>query len=86
MIYKDYIDYVKRHKITTKLDVIIIKKILEELANSNIIHIKSDEKYVNLYELKLPYSETETLLRELNIEKSKNMDSTLQGFLEHRII
>lgn len=84
MIYHEYISFTTNQNIRTKLDILIIKKILEELANSNLIHIKSDEKYLNLYELKLPYSETVDLLKELNFKKFKNMDSTLQGFLEHK--
>ena len=84
MIYHEYLNYVNNQNIRTKLDILIIKKILEEMANSNLIYIKSDEKYLNLYELKLPYSETVDLIKELNFKKFKNMDSTLQGFLEHK--
>lgn len=68
----------------TTLDILIIKKILEELANSNMIYIKSDEKYLSLYELKLPYYETVDIIKGLNFKKIKNMDSSLQGFLEFK--
>ena len=85
MIYQEYKNFVLKHDVKTVLDIIIVKKILEELANSNVIYIKSDEKYLNLYELKLPNNETCDLIKELNLMKCKNMDSTLQGFLEFKI-
>ncbi len=84
MIYSEYLKYIANQKLTITLDTLIVKKVLEELANSNMIHIKSDEKYLNLYELKLPYNQTIDLLKDLNLKKIKNMDSSLQGFLEHR--
>jgi hypothetical protein len=92
-IYNDYVEYKKSKKINTILDIIIIRKILEELANSNLIHIKSDEKYLNLYSLKYPTDETAEMIRDLNFSKSKdgldkdktkNIDSNMQGWLEFK--
>ncbi len=92
-IYNDYVEYKKSKKINTILDIIIIRKILEELANSNLIHIKSDEKYLNLYSLKYPTDETAEMIRDLNFSKSRdgldkdktrNIDSNMQGWLEFK--
>jgi len=84
MIYQEYLKYLGVSQMKTTLDILIIKKILEELANSNMIYIKSDEKYLSLYELKLPYYETVDIIKGLNFKKIKNMDSSLQGFLEFK--
>ena len=93
LINNDYVEYKKSKKINTILDIIIIRKILEELANSNLIHIKSDEKYLNLYSLKYPTDETAEMIRDLNFSKSRdgldkdktrNIDSNMQGWLEFK--
>ena len=57
------------------MDILQIKKILEELNNSNLIHIKPDEKYQFLYELKLPVDETKNVIR--NLEKVSNLETAL---------
>jgi hypothetical protein len=68
------------------MDIIQVKKILEELYNSNLIHIKPDEKYQFLYELKLPLNETKDVIR--NLEKVSTSDTCLlstdiKSFLEN---
>ena len=83
-IYHDYVEYKKSKNIFNILDIIIIRKILEELGNSNLVHIKSDEKYLNLYSLKYPTDETAEMIRDLNFNKSRNIDSNMQGWLDFR--
>jgi hypothetical protein len=61
--------------------MILVKKALEELANSNLIHIKNDEKYVNLYELKLPVGITKNVLEKLAEMPGMSFDREMTSFL-----
>lgn len=92
-VYHDYVEYKKSRKTSNILDIIIIRKILEELANSNLIHIKSDEKFLNLYSLKYPIAETAEMIKDLNVyqinnplekDGARNIDSNMQGWLEFK--
>jgi hypothetical protein len=74
LINQEYLIYCNKFK-WKKMDILQVKKVLEELYNSNLIHIKSDEKYQFLYELKLPVDETKTVIK--NLEKIKNTDTSL---------
>ena len=65
------------------MDILQVKKVLEELYNSNLIYIKPDEKYQFLYELKLPGEETKMLIS--NLDKDKEtclLTSDIKYFLE----
>lgn len=70
MIYKKYYECIFKPTIgkaqKSKLDITLVKKYLEELANSNLITIKKDDKYGNIYELKLPIKVTASIIRNLN--------------------
>ena len=68
LIYQEYIHYCNTNR-WKRLDILQVKKVLEELYNSNIIYIKPDEKYQFLYELKLPADETKILIS--NLDKGK---------------
>ena len=74
MIYKKYYEVIFKPNIgriqKSKLDLTLVKKYLEELHNSNLISIKSDDKYGNIYELKLPLCEMKKIIRSLeNVNK-----------------
>lgn len=74
MIYKKYYELIFKPNIgriqKSKLDLTLVKKYLEELYNSNLISIKIDEKYGNIYELKLPLCEMKRIIRSLeNVNK-----------------
>ena len=62
----------------SKLDLVLAKKYLEELANSNLISIKKDDKYGNVYQLKLPISETIKLI--LHLKKENKIDYLIEQF------
>lgn len=86
MIYKEYSDCLlesnKNNNLNrTKLDLIIIKKILEELGNSNLLYIKSDEKYLSCYELKLTIEETKSSIMKLENDNYGNFDHDLKNWL-----
>lgn len=86
MIYQEYGDFIcPKFQYTglnkTKLDLITIKKALEELANSNLVSIIKDERYVNLYELKQPFEHTQNLIFKLNEWTNGNFDSEMFNFL-----
>ena len=70
MIYKKYYEMIfmpNKGKVQkSKLDLTLVKKYLEELANSNLILIKNDDKYGCIYELKMPLSETVKVIRSLS--------------------
>lgn len=70
MIYKKYYEMIfmpNRGKVQkSKLDLTLVRKYLEELANSNLILIKNDDKYGCIYELKMPLSETVKVIRSLS--------------------
>ena len=65
----------------TKLDLIVVKKALEELLNSNLISVKNDEKYLQVYELKLPYELTQNTISKLDDFNNFNFDSEMKQFL-----
>ncbi len=65
----------------TKLDLIVVKKALEELLNSNLISVKNDEKYLQVYELKLPYELTQNTISKLDDYNNFNFDSEMKQFL-----
>jgi hypothetical protein len=81
MIYQEYSEYstpkYQGGLNKNKLDLIFVKKAFEELASSNIITIKNDEKYVNIYELKLPMETTKDIILELNKENHIKFDSEM---------
>jgi len=85
MIYQEYSDYVNpknhsgHHKL--KMDMILVKKALEELANSNLIYIKHDEKYLNIYELKLPAVITKNIIERLSKIEGICFDSDMNSML-----
>lgn len=83
MIYQEYVKFVlpkqKEGVHRTKLDLIIVKKILEELATFNLINIRSDDRYVNVYELKLPLAETKNSIISLN--KINKLDMDMQSLI-----
>jgi hypothetical protein len=85
MIYQEYSEYVtpKFHSGLTKikLDMILVKKALEELANSNLIYIRNDDKYVNVYELKLPVGITKNLIEKLSEMSCMSFDREMNGML-----
>lgn len=70
MIYKKYYELIfmpNKGKVQkSKLDLTLVKKYLEELANSNLILIKNDDKYGNIYELKMPLKETVRIIQSLS--------------------
>ena len=69
MIYSKYYSLMKRSNTKkSKLDLVLAKKYLEELCNSNLIYIKNDDKYVCVYQLKLPIKETIRLILKLDEE------------------
>ena len=74
MIYKKYYEVIFKPNIgriqKSKLDLTLVKKYLEELYNSNLISIKNDDKYGNIYELKLPVCEMKKIISSLeNVNK-----------------
>jgi hypothetical protein len=85
MIYQEYSEYVspKYHQGLTKikLDMMLVKKALEELANSNLIHIKNDEKYLNVYELKLPVAITKNIIENISKMEMISFDSEMNAML-----
>ena len=79
MIYHKYYSLMKRsNSKKSKLDLVLAKKYLEELANSNLISIKKDDKYGNVYQLKLPISETIKLI--LHLKKENKIDYLIEQF------
>ncbi len=88
MIYSEYSNFCEPKNINysgltkTKLDLIIIKKALEELINSNLISVKNDEKYLQVYELKLPLEITKNIIFKLAECKNFNYDNEMKSFLE----
>lgn len=86
MIYQEYSDFVcpkfqqsGSHKV--KLDMVVVKKALEELANSNLITISHDDRLLNTYELKQPLEVTQSLLFKLDQMNLGNFDSDLKSYL-----
>lgn len=55
-VYNEYKEYLKKSSQTFKLDILQIKKRLEELSNCNFVCILFSEKYNETYELKIPLS------------------------------
>ena len=84
MIYHKYYSLMKRsNSKKSKLDLVLAKKYLEELANSNLISIKKDDKYGNVYQLKLPISETIKLI--LHLKKENKIDYLIEQFCNNII-
>lgn len=82
MIYQKYYELFHKPNHSgiqkSKLDLTLVKKYLEELANSNLISIKIDDKYGLLYELKLPLFEINNIIKRLETKnKLDNEMSTL---------
>jgi hypothetical protein len=89
LIYNEYLDYCKKYSQSSKikLDLLQLKKKLEELKNSNIIHVKYDDKLIELYQLKFSDKELmDTLLdlyKENNQNKGfKNIDFNMKKWLD----
>ena len=69
MIYSKYYSLLRRSNTKkSKLDLVLAKKYLEELCNSNLIYIKNDDKFGCVYQLKLPVKETIKLILKLDEE------------------
>ena len=69
MIYNKYYSLMRRSNTKkSKLDLVLAKKYLEELCNSNLIYIKNDDKFGCVYQLKLPVKETIKLILKLDEE------------------
>jgi hypothetical protein len=87
MIYKEYKSYcepISNYGGSIKkntLDQLQVKQALEELFSSNMINIKNDEKYIQVYELKLPKDLIVKIFEKLEINKSPNFDWELKQFL-----
>lgn len=64
-----------------KLDSIVIQKLLEEMCNSNLIYIKSDEKFIQLYELRKPIDETISLINSME-GHGYNLDSYMKSWIQ----
>jgi hypothetical protein len=64
--------------IKIKLDLLQLKKKLEELKNSNIIHVKYDDKLTELYQLK--FSEKELMNTFLDLYERNNQDKGFKNF------
>ena len=64
-----------------KLDSIVIQKLLEEMFNSNLIHIKNDEKFIQLYELRKPIDETVSLINSMD-GNGYCLDSYMKSWLQ----
>jgi hypothetical protein len=62
------------------LDLTAVKKGLEELNNSNLINIKNDDKYLKIYELKMPFDVTRDII--INLHNLKNVDNNMIAFLK----
>ena len=83
LIHDEYSKYIKKTRQNFFLDLLQLKKRLEELQSCNLISIKSDEKYTDLFELKTSLEETKELLENLysqNINKM-NFDSEMHRWL-----
>jgi hypothetical protein len=65
-----------------KLDSIVVQKILEEMYNSDLIHIKSDEKFIQLYELRKPIDETISLINNMDGKNGYTLDSYMKLWLQ----
>lgn len=87
MIYKKYYEMIFMPNVgktqKSKLDLTLVKKYLEELANSNLIMIRSDEKYGCIYQLKMPIRETVKIIKSLDVENKldddmKNISETIK--------
>ena len=74
MIYSEYLDYCKKYNQNFKIDLLQMKKRLEELRNSNIISIKTNEKLTEVYELKLPLDELKTILNKIYNDSNRNLN------------
>jgi hypothetical protein len=81
LIHQEYLCYCKNYRWKV-IDILQVKKILEELYNSNLIHIKKDDKYINLYELKLPIDETRQYILKLEKLDYSLITSDMKSFLE----
>lgn len=85
MVYQEYVETlqeVTRHggSVRIKIDLLLMKKSFEELSNSNLIHIKHDDKYINCYELKIPLDELKRLILKLE-ENSVNFDNDMKSWI-----
>ena len=84
MIYKKYYEVIFKPNIgriqKSKLDLTLVKKYFEELYNSNLISIKSDDKYGNIYELKLPVCEMKKII--CSLENVNKLDDDMKRMCE----
>jgi len=64
-----------------KLDSIVVQKLLEEMFNSNLIHIKNDEKFIQLYELRKPIDETIKIINSMD-GNGYTLDSYMKSWLQ----
>ena len=53
MLIVEYEEYISIVKLRVKIDKLHFKKRLEELHNSNLISIKQEEKYSEVFDLKI---------------------------------
>jgi len=89
MIYQEYshfclskYSYSNSGMTKVKSELIVVKKALEELFNSNLIWIKYDEKYLQVYELKLPFDVTQKIIENLEENDNFNYDNEMKQFLK----
>jgi hypothetical protein len=89
MIYQEYTNfclskysYSNSGMTKVKSELIVVKKALEELCNSNLIWIRYDEKYIQVYELKMPYDVTQKTIEKLEDNDNFNYDNEMKQFLK----
>lgn len=72
LIQHEYVEYCKNTNQDFKINLLQLKKRLEELRNSNIITLRSDEKLNDLYELKASDEQVKDFLDNLYKDSHRN--------------
>lgn len=80
LIYQEYTEYCRKNGQSFKIDSLQIKKKLEELRNSNLIAIKSDEKFTELYDLKVSTNDLRNMLLDLYKDNSNKSLTSFRNF------
>jgi hypothetical protein len=84
MIYDMYYRMVFKNNILirkSKLDITLVRKYLEEFYNSNLIGIIKNEKYGNIYQLKMGLYETVKLVKSLESQDENILDEDMKRLL-----
>ncbi len=84
MIYDMYYRMVFKNNILirkSKLDITLVRKYLEEFYNSNLIGIVKNEKYGNIYQLKMGLYETVKLVKSLESQDENILDEDMKRLL-----